>query len=148
MAEALLPSVSVKKDSISCLHCSYKTDNQSDFYEHSKIHLYEKDFRIKCFHCPQKWKNFHDHKRHLKKCKSSVPVAKLVAPVQVKNSTPENIWKCPNCNDEVKIENTATEEDLELVTEHSYKHAKDGQVVACPICENNYQVCAKYGKKI
>ena len=78
-----------------------------------------------------------DHKRHTKNCK--LAEVKPVQ-VQVENSTTENVWKCPNCNDDVKIENTATEEDLELVTDHCYRHAKDGEIVACPICGKDYQV--------
>jgi hypothetical protein len=129
-----------KPELLSCLNCRFKTDNESEFERHSINHEHEVNFRLKCYYCIQIFSTLKYHRKHVKDCK---PNAKSSSPIEDTNQANTirdecAIWQCKNCDETIEVKEVPNQIDFEAVITHMYKHAKNDEIVDCPVCAGTF----------
>ena len=142
----------VKMNTVKCFNCKFSTTDEEKLLSHVKIHLHEATFSIKCQRCPQVsgksskqsgLKALDAHRKHIKVCKLNF--------LKIKNETKKRqdeeksgfVWQCQLCDENIELKKLPNIDDFEAIKLHCYKHANEGIVPPCPICEKQYQVNKK-----
>ena len=110
------------EESMKCLCCNYRSNNEKEFLKHVKVHRFEPNFRIPCLVCPAILKNFDTYRKHTKQC---VKVKKEEVLNEKKLENTQNLfWKCQNCPQSIEVNVVQNIVDFQKVTKHIYTHSR------------------------
>ena len=129
-------------DTIKCVSCDFRASGETELLAHVKIHLHEKNFRLKCLFCPQTFKNEHSYQKHKKNCLAKIQVKKNIEKKEFKDTTAENeqFWVCEIlfCDEKRQIFGKPDSKDFNEVVKHLNRHVRNATTVCCPIA-----ICGK-----
>ena len=86
-----------------CVCCSYESYKESEFLEHLKSHICEKNFKVPCIFCGQTLKDFKTYKKHKKSCVELKAKNHSQMDICDKDLHFDLLWACENCPQKIGI---------------------------------------------